>query len=167
MKWLFVVDSIVGIWIECHQLMVFNFSYESSWCSSCKNAHGSFVWTGMWDIPLGHHWTLASKYPEFVKQTSWDTRVPVFMCSVAQLCLTLRNSMNCSPPGSSVHGILQAGILEWVDMSSFRGSSWPRGWTFVSYVSCIGRWVLYPLSHKCMSVQNKINVLYLNPSSVK
>ena len=54
----------------------------------------------------------ASKYPEFVKQTSWDTRVPMCMCSVAQLCLTLCNSMNCSPPGSSVRGILQAGISE-------------------------------------------------------
>ena len=37
---------------------------------------------------------------------------------VAQLCLTLCDSMNCSPPGSSVHGILQARILEWVAMPS-------------------------------------------------
>ena len=48
----------------------------------------------------------------------------------------------CSPPGSSVHGILQARILEWVVMPSSRGSSWPRDWTHVSYVSCTGRWVL-------------------------
>ena len=40
-----------------------------------------------------------------------------------QSCLTLCDPMNCSPPGSSVHGILQAGILEWVDMLSSRGSS--------------------------------------------
>ena len=40
-----------------------------------------------------------------------------------QLCLTLCNSMDYSPPGSSVHGILQARILEWVDMPSSRGSS--------------------------------------------
>ena len=39
------------------------------------------------------------------------------MCLVAQLCLTLCNPMDCSPPGSSVHGILQARILEWVAMS--------------------------------------------------
>ena len=43
-----------------------------------------------------------------------------------QSCPTLRNSMDCSPPGSSVHGILQAGILEWVAMSSSRGSSQPK-----------------------------------------
>ena len=40
-----------------------------------------------------------------------------------QLCLTLCDSMDCSPPGSSVHGILQARILDWVAMPSFRESS--------------------------------------------
>ena len=42
---------------------------------------------------------------------------------VAKSCLTLCNPMNCSPPGSSVHGISQAKILEWVAISSSRGSS--------------------------------------------
>ena len=42
---------------------------------------------------------------------------------VAQLCLTLCDPMDCSLPGSSVHGILQARILEWVAMPSSRGSS--------------------------------------------
>ena len=41
-------------------------------------------------------------------------------------CLTLYNSMDCSPPGSSVRGILQARILEWVAISFSRGSSRPR-----------------------------------------
>ena len=43
-----------------------------------------------------------------------------------QSCPTLCNSMDCSLPGSSVHGILQAGILEWVAVSSSRGSSQPK-----------------------------------------
>ena len=43
-----------------------------------------------------------------------------------QLCPTFCNPMDCSPPGSSVHGILQARILEWVAVPSSRGSSWPR-----------------------------------------
>ena len=64
-----------------------------------------------------------------------------------QSCLTLCNPMDCSPPGSSVHGILQARILEWVAMPSSRGSSQPRDQTCVSYVSCIGRQVLYPSCH--------------------
>ena len=43
-----------------------------------------------------------------------------------QSCLTLCDPMDCSPPGSSVHGILQARILEWVAMPSSRGTSQPR-----------------------------------------
>ena len=53
------------------------------------------------------------------------------------------HSMDCSPPGSSVHGIFQARILEWVAISSSKGSSWPRDWTHVSCISCTGRQVLY------------------------
>ena len=53
-------------------------------------------------------------------------------CSVAQLCPTLCNSMDCSPPGSSVCGIFQAKILEWVGISFSRGSYWPRDRTHVS-----------------------------------
>ena len=45
------------------------------------------------------------------------------LCLVAQSCLTLGDPMNCSPAGSSVHGILQARILEWVAMPSSRRSS--------------------------------------------
>ena len=45
--------------------------------------------------------------------------------------------MDCSPPGCSVHGILQARILEWIAMPSSRESSQPRGQTCVSLVSCI------------------------------
>ena len=47
-------------------------------------------------------------------------------CLVIQLCLTLCNPMDCSPLGSSVHGVLQARIPEWVAISSSRGSSRPR-----------------------------------------
>ena len=48
-----------------------------------------------------------------------------------------------SPSGSSVHGIFQARILEWVAISYSRGSSQPRDWTHISCISCIGRWILY------------------------
>ena len=50
---------------------------------------------------------------------------------VTQLCPTLCDALNCSPPGSSVHGILQARILEWVAIPFSRGSSWPRDQTWV------------------------------------
>ena len=51
--------------------------------------------------------------------------------------------MNWSPLGSSVHGISQARILEWVAVSFSRGSSWPRNWSCISWVSYIGRWTLH------------------------
>ena len=64
-----------------------------------------------------------------------------------QLCLTLCDPMDCSCPGSSVHGILQARILEWIVISSSRESSQSWDWTPFSYVSCIGRRVLYHQHH--------------------
>ena len=56
----------------------------------------------------------------------WDHSSLKVKVLVAQSCLTLCNPMDCSPPGSSVHGILQARILVWVAVSSFRGSYPPR-----------------------------------------
>ena len=56
-------------------------------------------------------------------------------CLVAQSCPTLCDTIDCSPPGSSVHGILQARILEWVAMPCSRGSSWPRDRTWVSCIA--------------------------------
>ena len=58
---------------------------------------------------------------------------------VAQSCLTLCNPMACSPPGFSVHGILQARILEWIAIPFSRGTSQPRDWTLVSCIT--GRFV--------------------------
>ena len=57
------------------------------------------------------------------------------VCLVAQLCLTLYDPMDCSLPGSSVHGDLQARILEWVAMPSSRGSSYSRDQTQVSCIA--------------------------------
>ena len=70
---------------------------------------------------------------------------PSGMCVHAksvQSFLTLCKPLDCSPPGSSVDGILQARILEWVTMPS-SGSSGPRDQTHISHVSCFGSWVLY------------------------
>ena len=64
----------------------------------------------------------------------------LFLFLVTKLYLTLCDPVDCSPPGSSAHGILQARILEWVAMPSSRGSSKPRDLSHVSYVSCNGRW---------------------------
>ena len=59
----------------------------------------------------------------------WKSEVKVL---VAQLCLTFYNLMDCSPLGSSVHGISQARMLKWVAIHFSRGSSWTRDRTWVS-----------------------------------
>ena len=61
---------------------------------------------------------------------------------IAQLCPTLSDPMDCGPPGSSVHEILQASILEWVAIPYSKGSSWPRDQTWVSLIA--GRFLTLP-----------------------
>ena len=56
-------------------------------------------------------------------------------CVLCAQSLNLCNPVDCSPPGSSVHGIFQARILEWVAISSSRGSSQPRDQTWVSCIA--------------------------------
>ena len=64
------------------------------------------------------------------------SRTPLeWVSEVTQSCLTLCDPMDCSPPGSSVDGILQVRILECVAISFSRGSSWPRDWTQVSRIA--------------------------------
>ena len=75
---------------------------------------------------VGHDWV-----------TFTYTWVSEWVSEVAQWCPTLCNPADCSPQGSSLHGILQAWILEWVAISFSRGSSWLRDRTQVSYI--IGR----------------------------
>ena len=86
------------------------------------------------------NWNLHRNFPfitfiyVLVAETVSDSLLAV-LCLVIQSCLTLCDPMDCSLPGSSVHGILQARILEWIAMPSFRGSSWPRDQTQVSCIA--------------------------------
>ena len=71
---------------------------------------------------------------------------------VAQSCPTLWDPVDCSPPGSSIHGIFQAKVLEWVAISFSRGSSRPRDQTQVSHIigRCFNLWATReaPISKK-------------------
>ena len=75
-------------------------------------------------------------------------------CLVSKWCPTLCDPMDYSLTGSSVHGILQARILQWVAISFSRGSSWPRDQT---HISCIGRQILYHLRATWEAQINKQN----------
>ena len=100
-----------------------------TFCVSCTALSGhlthanSFILITMaWDTSPVYKWRnrgaekLSNLFRAMVKQ-DFDPGSK----SVAQSCLTLYNPMDCSPPDSSVHGILQARILEWVAISSSRG----------------------------------------------
>ena len=54
---------------------------------------------------------------------------------VAQSCPTLCDPVDCSLPGSSLHGIFQARVLEWIAISFSKGSSQPRDQTWVSHIA--------------------------------
>ena len=81
-----------------------------------------------------------SRTPQLCGAHFSEAAFPVCVCVVlvAQLCLTLGGPLDSSPPGSSVHGILQARILDRVAISYSRQSSQPR-----DSGSCIGRQILY------------------------
>ena len=92
----------------------------------------------------------------------WTVLACVYAKSL-QSCPTLCDPMDGSPPGFSVHGILQARILESVAISYSRGSSWPRFRTWVSCVSRVGRQILYhcptweALLTRCTMVMGLLN----------
>ena len=76
---------------------------------------------------------LACEHDEWNRIHAYD--ITLWVCAKSLLsCLTLCDPMDCSPSGSSVHGILQARILERVVVPSFRGSSWPKDQTLVSHL---------------------------------
>ena len=92
--------------------------------------------------------SLGLSFPTFEMEIINIIQWCVCALSIAKWCPTLYNPMDWSPPGTSVHGILQATRLDWVAMPSSRASSQPRDWTRLSYDSCIGRQILYHWRHQ-------------------
>ena len=101
-----------------------------------------------WELPFALYFVswimslvIAVRSLSLIQNFSWDSNnllVKVKSESeVAQSCPTLCDPVDCSPQGSSFHGILQARILEWVAISFSRGSSRPRNQTQVSRI--VGR----------------------------
>ena len=85
----------------------------------------------------------------------------LYVCEVAQLCMTLCDPTDCSLPGTSINGIFQATVLEWVATSFFWGSSQSRGQTQVSCIA--GRQMLYCLSHQGSQCPRIYICKYTNP----
>ena len=101
-------------------------------------------WTGsqkdLWTDSFSPVWPTSALWKAFcILHPSSSERVYwshcVWSVLVIQLCPSLCDLMDCNQPGSSVHGISQARILEWVAISFSRGASWPRDRTWVSCIA--------------------------------
>ena len=101
------------------------------------------IWSFCYGTFFLLHPRKGSEYRPFSSRTHHLWLVCMHTCSVTHLCPVLCDPMDCSPPGSSVHGIFQARILQRVTIAFSRGSSRPKGRTPISCVSCVGRQVLY------------------------
>ena len=100
---------------------------------------GSWWWTGRPGV-LQSMGRKESGMTEWLNWTELDSsKIP---CIHVQSCLSLCDPMGCSPPVYSVHGIFQAGILEWFAIPFSKGSSPPRDWTRVSCISCTASHIL-------------------------
>ena len=109
--------------------------WATPWESKAVNSQGGCSYKPMQMTFRGSIMMWASSYDKFPLICLY-----LYTCMLAQLlqsCPTLCNPMDCSPQGSSVHGILEARILEWVPMPSSRRFLQPRDWTNVSYISYI------------------------------
>ena len=85
----------------------------------------------------------------------------LYLCEVAQSCMTLCDPTDCSLPGTSINGIFQATVLEWVATSFSWGSSQSRGQTQVSCIA--GRQMLYCLSDQGSQCPRIYICKYTNP----
>ena len=118
------LNWIVGHLAGAKQLVVVKNPHV--WCQKCcECGHCLVLW----------FWAMAKFL--YTKKRLGILCLKVCACSVIQLCPTLCDSMDCSLPGSSVHGISQARILQWVAIFFSRGSSWPKDWNCVSCISSI------------------------------
>ena len=135
--------------------------YQSEFNNTFKRSHTMINWNSsqgckdFWNSPNQSMWYTTPtnqriKQYEYLNRCTinfWQNSAPIYdknspeshrgyMCMCAkslQFCPTLCATVNCSPSGSSVHGILQARILEWVAISFSRGSSQPGDRTLVSF----------------------------------
>ena len=125
-----------------------------SQCMKIPNHHTvyfKYIQISRWHLTLGKIKLLSflfySPLPKQRKCGNKENILPWGRACV-HACCSSSNPMDYSPPGSSLHGIFQARILEWMVIPSSRGSSPPRDWTHVSYFSCIGRRVHYHYHHQ-------------------
>ena len=111
-------------------------------CLVCPDIYFGAKWSGV-GIFLGRKLRVKLQHHRFYPIGRIDSQT---VCTKKACVCALRGSnslwsLDCSPPGSPVHRIFRARILEWVPISYSSGSSQPRDQTRLSYIFCIGKWI--------------------------
>ena len=130
-----IINPPGGIWTSTQRPF---FQFPSGWVWEPTRHCGREIQCKPWAFIWGHLWLSPAHLRHQRLVRKFATLIIVCACLFTQSCSTPCNPMDCSLLGSSVHGIFQARILERVASSPFRGSSQPRDWTCVSYISSIG-----------------------------
>ena len=125
--------------MQCLYFLPVYVMFSTLWCSFCETKVLNFN-----SISLSTYFVMSCIALFSLRTSILPKAMAIFSYSVCacSVHVWLCNAVDCSPPGSSVHGIFQAVILEGVTISSSRESSQPRNRTQVFCVSC--RWSLYP-----------------------
>ena len=138
---IFQCASVISDWRWCLVGREAFFLFFSSGSHDKPQGQMLCLWVqvGSADVALGFTPCLPLRvFSIWLTNLSWsslDWERGLMKSEIAQLCPTLCDPMDCSPPGSSMHGIFQARVLEWVAISFSRGSSWPKDRTRVSHIA--------------------------------
>ena len=108
---------------------------REAWRAAVHGVTKSRTWVSDW---TELNWMVRTELNGKNSEPQWSKRLHAQLL----LCLTLCDPMDCSPQASSVHGIFQARVLEWVAIFSSKGSSWPRDQICISFISWTGKQIL-------------------------
>ena len=137
------------------------------WIKQRDTPHSSWPWNSqeIWSHIVSLNWNLRMTFSNHLNPSYlewWKSFFFFFVlsscCLVAKSSLTLCDPMVSSPPGSCVHGILQATILEWVAIPFSRGSPWPRDWTRPPELSSGFFTAEPPKSRSCQEWHSKVTL---------
>ena len=140
--------SLIMIWVFFYMRRCKNWAHKIFWkISVWKTVLPVFLraqrTSFLTSIQSSFHWVLNASSCSSSWFNPYRGRLPAWSCSVISRFWLSVTPWTVSPPGSSVHAILQPRKLECVVIFSARGSFWPRDRTHVSFVSWIRKWILY------------------------
>ena len=130
-----IINLPRGIWTSTQRAF---FQFPSRWVWEPTRHYGREMPCKPWAFIWGHLWLSPAQLRHQRLVRTFALLIIGCACLFTQSFSTPCSPMGCSLLGSSVHGIFQVRMLECIVSYPFRGSSQPRDWTWVSYISCIG-----------------------------